>query len=272
MSGSSPLDMKEFVGRRNPHFTASDVTTPASQFVADPFLIKEGNTYFLFFELFNRDNGRGELGVAESRDLVHWAFTGVVLAEPFHLSYPFVFKDGDSYYMIPESRASREVRLYKAVSFPMQWKLEKVLLRGQYVDSSVVHRDGYWWMFSGVSPYSLAIFYADSLYGPWKAHALNPIYREDSSRARPAGRPLVYNGELIRFVQDNREGYGKKVRAMKVEALSATTFSERVLEPDPFLAATGTAWRAHGMHHFSPLELDKGRWIAAVDGSGNAQP
>jgi hypothetical protein len=125
-----------------------------------------------------------------------------------------VFKEGDSYYMIPESRAAGEVRLYKSVSFPMQWKFEKTLLRGQFVDSSLVRFRNTWWLFSGVSPYSLSIFYADSFRGPWKPHALNPVYRADSSRARPAGRPVVQNGELIRFVQDNREGYGKKVRAM----------------------------------------------------------
>jgi hypothetical protein len=272
LSGPSLLELNEFAAGRNPRFTAADVTTPISDFVADPFLIKEGSKYFLFFELFNRGNGRGELGVAESSDLIDWDYKGVVLTEPFHLSYPFVFKEGDSYYMIPESRAAGEVRLYKSVSFPMQWKFEKTLLRGQFVDSSLVRFRNTWWLFSGVSPYSLSIFYADSFRGPWKPHALNPVYRADSSRARPAGRPVVQNGELIRFVQDNREGYGKKVRAMRVEAITPNEFRERVVEPDPFLAAAGTGWRSNGMHHVSALEQPDRSWIAAIDGSGDSQP
>jgi hypothetical protein len=272
VSGESPLALSESLKLRKPCFTAADITAPKSQFVADPFLVRERDNYFLFFELVNESNGRGELGVAESTNLTDWTYKGVVLAEPFHLSYPFVFKERGSYYMIPESRAAGEVRLYKAVSFPTIWKFEKTLLRGQFVDSSLVRFKGKWWLFSGLSPYSLSLFYADSFRGPWKAHAHNPIYRDDNSRARPAGRPIVYNDELIRFVQDNREGYGKKVRAMKVDAITANVFTEHPLEPDPFLSAGGTAWRSNGMHHISPLQLPHGEWVAAVDGSGDARP
>ena len=38
----------------------------------------------------------------------------IVLAEPFHLSYPYVFEWQGSHYMIPESGAAKSVRLYRA--------------------------------------------------------------------------------------------------------------------------------------------------------------
>ena len=55
----------------------------------------------------------------------NYDFLGVVLEEDFHLSFPFVFKDGDDIYMVPESSKNSDIRLYKSVDFPLKWKFEK---------------------------------------------------------------------------------------------------------------------------------------------------
>jgi hypothetical protein len=240
--------------------------------VADPFLVKDGLRWHLFFELFNSESGRGEIGVAESSDLATWKFQKVVLAEPFHLSYPFVFKEGDSYYMIPETRASRSIRLYKATNYPLEWRMEKVLIEGNYADSSPVYFNNKWWIFTCKAPYSLAIFFADSLLGPWQEHPESPMYWRDSSKARPGGRPIVHDGKLIRFAQDNREGYGKKLRAMIVDTLTTEEFVEHPATPDPIFEAHGDRWARDGMHHLAPIQLADGTWVAAIDGSGDGKP
>ena len=269
--GNDPLHLVERTHPSNPVLTWRSFRKPDAAFVADPFLVREQGTWHLFFELFNTTSGRGEIGVASSQDLSTWQFTEVVLAEPFHLSYPFVFKSGDSYFMMPESRASHSIRLYRATSFPQKWKLEKVLIEGNYSDPSPVFFQGRWWLFACKAPYALSLFYADSLYGPWHEHPMSPMYKDDPSKSRPGGRPVVSEGRLIRYVQNNTEGYGRKVRAMVVDTLTPTEFLEHPAERDPFFAPHGDHWARSGMHHVAPVRLDDGSWVASIDGRGDGK-
>ncbi len=271
LEGTSPL-LLDPDGLSAPRLTWRDIPGIPARFVADPFLVRHGEKWLLFFELFNEDSQRGEIALAESEDLVRWRFRAVVLAEPFHLSYPFVFEHDGQHYMIPESRANHEVRLYKAHNFPSDWRLERTLIRGDYADSSIIRAQGRWWLFTSLPPYTTALFHAPSPLGPWTEHPSSPMYANDSSRARPGGVPLLLEGDLVRFVQDNREGYGKKVRAMKVDKISLTTFREHPLQPDPLLGPGGQHWRWNGMHHLSAVRLPGGRWVAAVDGNGDGLP
>lgn len=269
VSGPSPFLTAPIKPGRSPLFSRHHIKAPPTSFVADPFIIRHGDSWQLFFELFNAETNRGEIGVAESPNLIDWRFQGVALAEPFHLSYPFVFHSGDAIFMLPETKQSGAIRLYRATHYPLQWELVSTLIHGQYTDPSPVYWNNRWWIFACSAPYSLSIFYADTLTGPWKPHRLNPIYRDAADRARPAGRPIIVGNTLYRFVQDNREGYGKRVRAMRVTKLSPTTFSEHIAAPDPLFQSGHERWNRNGMHHFAPLQLPDGSWIASVDGSGD---
>jgi hypothetical protein len=103
-SGESPFDFPESQQSWwNPMFKAEDVTDVPAKFVADPFLVKEDATWYLFFEVYNLDTKQGDLAVATSTDTKSWNYKQVILDEPFHLSYPYVFKWQDDYYLIPES-------------------------------------------------------------------------------------------------------------------------------------------------------------------------
>jgi hypothetical protein len=268
VSGQTPFSTKPLQASESPVFARDEVTSPPTSFVADPFVMREDNSWQLFFELFNTETNRGEIGVATSSNLIDWDYQGVALAEPFHLSYPFVFRVGESIFMLPEAKQSGAIRLYRATDYPLRWTLHATLIEGQYTDPSPVYWQGRWWIFACSSPYSLSIFFADSLTGPWKPHPHNPIYVNAPDRARPAGRPVVIDGILYRFVQDNREGYGKRVRAMRVTSLSPKTFAEHIAAPDPLLQSGHETWNQNGMHHFAPLRRSDGSWVAAVDGSG----
>src|SRR3954471_8902781 len=82
-----------------------------ADFVADPFLIHHGEVWYLFFEVWNRDADKGEIGLAISRDLATWDYRGIVLREPWHLSYPHVFEFDGRIWMLPEAIDSGGVRL-----------------------------------------------------------------------------------------------------------------------------------------------------------------
>lgn len=253
----------------NPILTAADVKDMSARLVADPFMIQEQGAFFLFFEVMGVD--RGVIGLATSTDGRRWRYERIVLEEPFHLSYPNVFKWKDDYYLIPESSADNSVRLYKATHFPDGWQFVKPIIADRaLVDSTVLTHQGLLWLFSS-SPDSqnLYLFYADRPEGPWHEHPGSPIVRGNSRDARPAGNILDTGERLVRFSQDSQEygeKYGKAVRGFEIMTLTREEYRERPLEDNPLLKDSGTGWNGMGMHQISALPVSRGRWIAAVDG------
>jgi hypothetical protein len=86
--GESSFDFDPSKNKRNRVIRAEDVTDVAASFVADPFLIHEDGTWFLFFEVYNLGTSQGDLAVATSKNAKKWEYQQVVLDESFHLTCP----------------------------------------------------------------------------------------------------------------------------------------------------------------------------------------
>lgn len=267
----SPFHFNQLQGWLNPLFRAEDVTDVTAKFVADPFLIKDGSTWELFFEVYNNDTKQGDLAVATSKNTWVWHYEKVILDEPFHLSYPYVFKADDGYYLIPESFEANSIRLYKADDFPTKWSFVKTLIQGRdYVDNSIVYYNHKWWLFSSVtSNDTLYLHYADSLTGPWKEHPQSPIVRQDAHKARPSGRLIIYENKLHRFTMDVNPPAGThQVMAYEVTEITSDSYSERLAQNVPVIMASGSGWNGQAMHQLDPVQVDADSWIASVDGFG----
>ena len=52
---------------------------------------------------------------------------GDAIVEKFHLSYPFVFQINKKFYLIPDSSSNKDIRVYISNSFPLGWRLLKVI-------------------------------------------------------------------------------------------------------------------------------------------------
>ncbi|KAK9282696.1 hypothetical protein L1049_010916 [Liquidambar formosana] len=255
--------------------SASDAGFP-SNFVADPFLYVQGDTLYLFYETKNSITLQGDIGVAKSIDKgATWQQLGIALDEDWHLSYPYVFKYLGQIYMMPESSQKGELRLYRALNFPLQWTLDKIIMKKPLVDSVIINHDGKYWLFgsdhSGFGTKKngqLEIWYGSSPLGPWKPHKKNPIYNIDKSLgARNGGRPFVYNGNLYRVGQDCGETYGRRVRTFKVEVLNKDEFKE-VEVPLGFEEPNKgrNAWNGARYHHLDVQQLSSGEWVGVMDG------
>ena len=280
-SGASPLALGAPAGLRNPVVTRQDVTDMLASFVADPFMIQVDGTWHLYFEAM-RVSGlgagqrKGEISVATSPDGLRWTYQRSVLAEPFHLSYPYVFEWNSDHYMIPESYQAGAVRLYRADPFPFRWVHDTTLLEGPvFLDSSVFRHDGRWWLLTETSPTrrndTLRLFHAGDLRGPWAEHPMSPVVRDDRRIARPAGRVISTSGRLLRFAQDCSQDYGAGVSAFEITRLSERTYQEVECQPSPILRGSGSGWNEGGMHQVDPHELGDGRWLACVDGWSNVK-
>lgn len=268
-TGASPLRLRPAPGVVNPILTRADVRDVPARFVADPFMVQRGGVWNMFFEVLNQATDRGEIGLATSSDGFGWTYQRIVIAEPFHLSYPYVFEWQGETYMLPETLAAQAVQLYRAETFPTRWSRVASLVEGSCADPSIFHRDDKWWLFACTTPYqhdTLRLYFADELLGPWRQHPLNPIVSENRRNARPAGRVLTSDGKLLRFSQDCVPVYGTQVRAFEIRELTTARYVEEELESSPVLGASGAGWNAAGMHHVDAHLREDGSWIACVDG------
>lgn len=267
-SGPALTDMKPALEVGLPVFSAQDVSDVPALFVADPFMIEVNDSWHMFFEVMNSKTSNGEIGLATSKNGFEWNYRQIVLREPFHLSYPYVFQAGGEYFMVPESYEANSMRLYRADPFPLKWSYAGTLLAGPWVDSSIFYFDDRWWVFSSpVEPEHevLELFYAFNLLGPWHRHAMSPLIRGNKRIARSAGRVILPDGKPIRFAQDCFPFYGTRVRAFEVSTLTASSYAECELEPSPILSSGEESWRCQGMHHVDPHFIN-GQWFACVDG------
>ncbi|WP_363348964.1 hypothetical protein [Methylocystis echinoides] len=236
-------------------------------FAADPFPVQWRGRMGVFFESMDYRSGRGAIRFQAfgAEGPIGHALTA--LAEPWHLSYPFLIEDAGVLYMAPEASASQAITLYRCVEFPLRWEpVAKLVDNVEAADATIFRHGGRYWMTSvvrdGYGGYSdtLAIHHAATLLGPWEPHRLSPVL-VDSRFARPAGAVVPTPRGLFRPVQDCEKGYGKAIAIMRIDALDAENFRQSfVSRMTP--GARWTGGRLHTLNRCGGLECIDGAILA----------
>jgi hypothetical protein len=221
-------------------------------YYADPFVLLRGDTAHVFIEEVPFATGKGIISHFTIDAEGKATATRPVLERPYHLSYPFVFERDGETWMIPETSANRTVELYRAERFPDRWIKEAVLLDDLLADdATLVEHGGRLWLFAGVRDWqassweALGLFHAETLMGPWQAHAGNPVLL-DPAAARPAGAMFTQNGRLIRPAQDCRGGYGAGLAFARIDRLDEEGFAQEVVA-----RVTPRTRKAEGLHTYN---------------------
>ena len=216
----------------------SAIKPELDRFWADPFVVKDNQDYYVFFEELFYKNEKGHIAYFKISGNGAISSARKILEKPYHLSYPFIFQHQNEYYMIPESAENRSVDLYKCLEFPNKWVWSKTLLQNLYaVDTTLFAWNGKWWLFTNIrgneeaSSYDeLFLFYADDLFAKtWTPHPQNPIV-SDVRSARPAGKIFLHQDKLYRPSQDSSVRYGYGLRINQINALSETDYAESCVE------------------------------------------
>lgn len=206
---------------------------------ADPFIVKENQKFYLFFEEIKIGSGNGHISLFEFDErgnLLHEE-PKKIIDEEYHLSYPFVFKEGSNYYMLPESADANELWLYSCKEFPGRWiKSQKIFSNKQIYDASIYFHEGYWYLFGteklskgGNRDQYLHLYYSTELKSEaWTPHPLNPLSL-DIRGARPAGKIFKDKGKLLRPTQIGAPKYGYGIQINEIKKLSTTEFTEEKL-------------------------------------------
>ena len=232
-----------------------------SDYCADPFLFRHGGTNWLFYETLDK-SGKGVLGCFKEEN-GKWVQQGIVLSEPWHLSYPQVFEENGRVYMIPEScdakRGHKEghVALYEAVDFPLKWRKAATLIKEPLADSTLYRKDGWYYLSCfRVSPKAGAeLWRAQSLTGPWTQHPQGGNTNQSRRLRRNGGSFQQFGGTLYRIAQDCNGDYGKRLFKVPVKTLSPTEYAEGRAS----LLLDGN-WPAGGLRHtYNDLETPNGK-------------
>ena len=212
------------------------IPNPPGAFLADPFTIAERGTNYVLVEEFPFSTRKGVIsayaieGEAARR-------IGPVLEQPWHLSFPFLFRHGGDIFMVPESGADRSVRLYRSSSFPTGWEEVRVLLSGvAAVDTILFEHHGRWWMLTTIKGEGPAInsaelhaFHAPDPLGEWTPHRNNPVVM-DARRGRNGGFVRDSDGRPHRVAQiPGFTFYGAGAAIYRIDELSPDSYSERLV-------------------------------------------
>jgi hypothetical protein len=233
-------------------------------FLADPFFVKEKDTFYLFFE-HKKTKTNADIGLLTSADGKNYQYKGTVLTQKFHLSYPQVFKYKKDFYMVPESKQANNVLLYKAYHFPFDWRVCDTLVANvQLADPSIYISDSLNVMVASDKNLNMYLYQADSLFGKWKLHK-KPIALM-GTEARAGGRFFADKKGLILPVQNCTNGYGFGLSLYRFSFKNGNYTTNR--ESPFFLKSNPKIMEfSAGMHQLDIQQLDANHFYYVYDGN-----
>ena len=241
------------------HLAVKPIELPKKEFWADPFLFQYKKEYYVFFENYSYETKKGKISCGIIKDE---KVTDVVdvLDLKYHLSFPYIFKEGSDIFLMPETADNKRLEIYKCIDFPTEWELYSTAFEGEMVADAFFYddRDGQKWIFlnkqadeSAPMNSELFIYKTDSIkLENLQPHAQNPVII-DSRIARNGGAIFEFENQMYRPSQRNIDGiYGRSLNINKIEKLTLDEYIEknvRIIEND-------SSNKFEGMHHLHQLD------------------
>ena len=260
-------------------FRTDDGVVFTDYFVCDPFLISFNGKLLIFFEICGYVGDKYVTAIAkvetnesltsiENFSVVKYANDKEGMNRTHTISYPYpIIVQGELYLVIEEYSQQLETRVYK---YDLQFNnLEAVgSIPIRVYDPNIHEIDGFFWIYGIDGEYSIRVFMAESIAGPYIEHGSSGVYK-GKDFARNAGAVFRWNGSLIRPFQDCSNSYGKSLGFSKIRIDKASGF--QILEDLPFddLRITGLEshpyWATSKAHHFAALNVSSNSISGLVD-------
>ena len=229
--------------------------SPSSEFWADPFLFINKKKKYVFFEKYLKKENKGILSVGELKNnkLVN---IKDILKKDYHLSYPFIFKKGKSYFLIPETHEKKRLEVYIAKDFPYDWKLYSTAFHGEIVaDPTLLSYKNKLWLFINKTKNNLnnlnknLYIYqiSDLKFTKIISHKNNPVI-SSLIGGRNAGNIFKEKKKIYKPTQINKKNiYGYGLCISEIKKLTLNIYVEnkiRTIKPNFLKNLKGT-------HHLS---------------------
>lgn len=206
-------------------------------YMADPFLVEINGKNFCLYEFFPFNTRKGVINALEIDN--NFKEIGTVLEENKHLSFPYIFKDKENTYILPESHQSNRLTIYrldynngKLTAKP----IKDIFKNTRCADSILFKKDNLWWLLTNLDSSNsddfsseLHCFFSDDLFGNnWRPHKLNPLII-DSDCARNAG--LIHSDNKIYrvFQKQGFNMYGEGFGISEIIDINNSKYKEEVI-------------------------------------------
>jgi hypothetical protein len=226
--------------------------TPVKEyFLADPFgFLDENNMLIVFAERFNYQDRKGEIVKVNFRNDGQFNDCDIVYHSDIHMSYPFIFKNGEDIFCIPETRQLDEVSIYRYDHSAMLLVKEKIIIKEKgIVDATIFKHEDRFWIAGCKNNTDLYIWYSDSLFGNWTEHENNPV-KSNITSSRPGGTVFSSKGCLYRPSQNCSKTYGGSLRINKIVKLTPYEFKEKTVKE---ILPSNDSKYPHGLHTLSRI-------------------
>ncbi len=201
-------------------------------YYADPFIVNSANKRFVFFENFLYKYNRGSISVASIDNKNNVSIKNII-NKKYHLSYPFIYKNKNQFYLLPESSKKKELQIWICKEFPYKWALLKTLFKGESVADPTLYEDKkkQLWLFVNKSidkfnnhDSELYIYKIEGLFDNLIEHKNNPVII-NSEIGRNAGNIFTNGDSVFKPCQVNTYGiYGNGLYLIKILKLSLSEF------------------------------------------------
>lgn len=196
-----------------------------TSFIADPFLIDNN---IVVCEAMPKRSSDGILMIHRNEDWT--ALDTSCLDSDAHLSFPFVFRDKQQTFLLPEMAQQGPQSILTIEDSVRVASVRQLGGLGdeRLIDPVMLQYSGRWWLFAGLDGSEadhLHLWSSSSLDDPFVPHRRNPIV-VDPTRARNAGGFFVVDDRLFRLGQNNSREYGDGISVLQVLQLDDLDYRE----------------------------------------------
>jgi hypothetical protein len=187
-----------------------------NSFFADPFILFDNESHFIFVEEFIYDKDKGVISLIEIRN-GESIYLGIIIEEDYHISFPFIYSYKDTKYLVCQS-SNNGLLIYKCESFPMLWVKDEIILKKELVTDPILipMNDKFLLIYnkeiSEINDFnhiSESIFYFPE---SKRVHRINVLSIIDSSKSRNAGFLTVDGKDYIVKQKHGNDIYGESMQ------------------------------------------------------------
>lgn len=158
----------------------------------------------------------------------------MVLEQPYHQSFPYIHRDGDRIYVLPEASASGCLYRYEYDAESEELVNRQLVVEEPLLDSTFVELDGKWWLLctkrGEYSNRGLFVFESERFEGPYTPINGNSPVIVDWDNARPAGYVERIDGKVYRSTQVCTRSYGEYMKIFEVEAIDESGVNQKFVK------------------------------------------
>ena len=233
---------------------------------ADPVPWHEGDRDYVFCEVMDRGRETGWIGLSEVDRNGRMTRPVPVIREPFHMSFPELFFVDGTLYMIPETSAAGEIRVYKKGATIRDWSLYCSFPGYRVVDLSVAKTE------TSASGHTVCTLIGSSETEP---HSLLTKLRlfeldlqdkslteltEETAETEPAywnrngGAVIRSENTLTRVAQESeKDFYGRNIRLFQIDRIGRgqryqETLQKKITIDDLSVRYPSKNWKGIGIH------------------------